>query len=162
MSAKILIIFTILVLGSVSQSISISDLINQGGVSSTSLPSTNPNQFPNPVNPGIPVNPVNPNPVGADNFSSPADSPNFVPCNGQEYCGEATPIGSAAAYESFLAQNQVQAPTPQVLPQIQPAVQPQTTNLRGSEAQPQATSFQATSFQPTQPSNLDFSGTNNQ
>lgn len=75
MKSRIFAIFALLLFGSFCQ-ISLIGFLNQGG-SSTTLPRPTPTITVIPSNPTIPV--VN----SADNFASPADSPNFVPCNGQ-------------------------------------------------------------------------------
>lgn len=149
MRSKIFAVFALLVLGSFCQ-ISLIDFLNQGGSSSTTLP--NPNT-PNPTNPSNPTTPVA---NGPDNFASPADSPNFVPCNGQEFCGEAQPFGSASQFDTFVSQNS-NAATSTV------SALPASTNLRSDNglSAPTAQSFALPSL-PQPAANRDFSGTNNQ
>lgn len=94
MRTRVFAIFTLLLFGSLCQ-ISLIDFLNQGSSSAT---------LPNPTSTN-PTNPINPVVNGPDNFASPADSPNFVPCNGQDFCGEAQPFNSASQFDSFVSQN---------------------------------------------------------
>lgn len=78
MTSKLFVVLPLLILGSFCQ-ISVITVKN----SSTGT-TTQPANSPKPA--------VN----NADNFTSPDDSPNFVPCNGKDSCGDAKSFSSAS------------------------------------------------------------------
>lgn len=78
MTSKLFVVLALLILGSFCQ---ISILGSKTSANGSTNPSTN--------SPKLAAK-------KADNFTSPDDSPNFVPCNGQSSCGQAKPFGSAS------------------------------------------------------------------